>query len=146
MEATFTNFSRFLSDRGMKLTRDRRAILEAIRQTNDHFNIDDLYLRMRAEGSQIAKTTIYRALPLLLKSNIIQKVPSNSKCDIYEQAEARHHDHLLCLRCGKTVEFSSEKLEAAQAEACARHGFEPVSHRMSIHGICKHCRKVEAKP
>ena len=141
MQLALDTFETFLNRQGLKLTRDRREILESICASKGHFNIDDLFIRMRVAGSRIAKTTIYRAIPLLIGCNIIQKVPSNTKHECYEQVRREDHDHLVCLNCGKMVEFSSKSFEKAQTDACRRHGFEPLFHRVHIHGYCRECQK-----
>lgn len=142
MKAPLLHLENFLESRGMKLTRDRRAIINLILSTSDHFDADDLFIKMRLGGSNIAKTTIYRLLPHLLDCQIIQRVPSRAKSDCYEQALGTgHHDHLVCLKCGKMVEFASEKFEQAQTEICEIHGFEPVFHRVHIRGYCRECKE-----
>lgn len=144
MSARLSAFETYLNRRGLKLTRDRREILAAIFASKGHFNTDDLFMRMRMGGSKIAKTTIYRAIPLLLSGNIIQKVPSSTKSDCYEQVRREDHDHLVCLKCGKMVEFTSENFERAQTDACRRHGFEPLFHRVHILGYCRQCQEGQA--
>ncbi len=142
MEPIVEKLAKFLSRRGLKLTNDRREIVLAVTRTSGHFDADDLFIQIRLAGSRIAKTTIYRTLPLLLDSKIVQRVPSRTKSTAYEFAQgSEHHDHLICLSCGEMVEFSSEKIEEAQEDACQRLDFEATSHRLSIWGHCRDCRR-----
>ena len=145
MDSIVDKLAKFLARRGLKATNDRREVALAVARAPGHFDADDLFIQMRLAGSRIAKTTIYRTLPLLLDAKIVHRVPSRTKSAAYEFAHGSdHHDHLICLRCGKMVEFTSKKIEEAQDEACRRADFQATSHRLSIWGLCRDCRR-EAK-
>lgn len=135
-------FRRFLEARGLRMTRDRRAIVEQIFSTSEHFSMDDLFIALRLKGERLSKTTLYRNLPLLIESGLIRRVPDESASGRFEHVWGQpHHDHLICLGCGREIEFSCDEIEKAQEEICRMFDFEPVRHRLGIWGYCRNCRK-----
>lgn len=134
-------FRRFLETRGLRLTRDRRTIVKAVFAIHEHFSVDDLFVALRLDGKRISKTTLYRNLPLLIESGLIRRVPGDAANSRYEHIVGHpHHDHLICLECGREIEFSSDPIERAQDEVCKIYDFEPVRHRLGIWGYCRDCR------
>ncbi len=134
-------FARFLQDRGLRMTRDRRAIIRQVFEVHAHFTMDDLFIALRLKGERLSKTTLYRNLPLLVESGLIRRVPGESSDGRFEHVLGHpHHDHLICLECGREIEFSCTDLETAQDNICRRYGFHPVWHRLGIWGYCRRCR------
>jgi len=134
-------FRRFLASRGLRLTRDRQTILAQVFATHDHFSMDDLFVALRLRGKRLSKTTLYRNLPLLVESGLIRRVPRDTENGRFEHVLGHpHHDHLICLTCGREIEFSSDQIERAQDDICRRFAFEPVRHRLGIWGYCRSCR------
>jgi len=139
-------FARFLSARGLRLTRDRRTIVGEIFSTHDHFTMDDLFVALRLKGRRLSKTTLYRNLPLLVESGLVRRVPDDGENARFEHVLGHpHHDHLICLACGREIEFSSDQIEQAQDSICRRFAFEPVRHRLGIWGYCRKCRSRRRK-
>jgi len=135
-------FREFLAKRGLKLTPERRLILEEVFRQHDHFEAEELLFRMRQRKVRVSKATLYRTLPLLVKAGLLREEVFGERHLHYEHVHGRkHHDHLLCLSCGKIEEFLDETMEQLQDRVCARHGFDPTGHRLEIHGYCKECRK-----
>jgi len=73
----------------------------------------------------------------------IEEVIKLNNKTFYEVANKEHHDHLICLSCGKIIEFHDEKIESIQNEVCKKYNFKPVYHRLEIFGICEDCQKKE---
>ena len=135
-------FREFLAKRGLKLTPERRLILEEVFRQHDHFEAEELLFRMRQRKVRVSKATLYRTLPLLVKAGLLREEVFGERHLHYEHVHGRkHHDHLLCLSCGKIEEFFDETMEQLQEQICARHGFAPTGHTLEIHGYCKDCRK-----
>jgi Fur family ferric uptake transcriptional regulator len=89
-----------------KFTYERRHIFEEIEKLNEHFDADSLYDRLKKKGFRIARDTVYRTLPLLLECGIIQKSAGTGKRDYFERVSIKgHHDHMICIRTGKIIEF-----------------------------------------
>lgn len=134
-------FRRFLESRGLRLTRDRRLIVGEIFLRHEHFTIDDLFVALHLKGERLSKTTLYRNMPLLIESGLVRRVPDESQSGRYEHILGHpHHDHLICLACGREIEFSSDRIEQTQDEICRQFSFEPVRHRLGIWGYCRECR------
>ena len=139
-------FSRFLAARGLRLTRDRRTIVDAIFRNHDHFTTDDLFVALRLKGRRLSKTTLYRNVPLLVESGLVRRVPDDGENARFEHVLGHpHHDHLICLTCGREIEFSNDRIEQAQDDICRRFAFEPVRHRLGIWGYCRNCRSRRRK-
>ncbi len=135
-------FKSFLGEKGLKLTKERIAILREVFSFHGHFEPEHLYFRMRDGGSKASRASVYRTLNLLVESGLIAKVRRTEKGTVYEHTFGhRHHDHMICESCGKIIEFYSEKLENLQNEICARNGFSGVNHTLEIRGHCGQCRK-----
>ncbi len=135
-------FRSFLGERGLKLTKERTAILREVFSFHGHFEPEHLYFRMRDGGSKASRASVYRTLNLLVESGLVKKVTRTEKGNVYEHTFGhRHHDHMVCESCGKIIEFYSEKLENLQNEICARNGFCGVNHILEIRGHCGQCRK-----
>lgn len=134
-------FKGYLKSRGLKFTKERQLILNEINLQHRHFDLDEFYLKMRQKGLKVSKASVYRILPLLLESGLIKQVEKTDKHAHYELISgSRHHDHMLCLLCGRIIEFYSPKLEELQDRLCKDKDFEGMSHTLEIMGYCKGCR------
>lgn len=137
-------FERQLTSRGLRLTSARRAIAAAVLERDGHFAIEDLVADLRRRGIRGSKATVYRALPLLTEAGILQAAVITGDTRSYEAAVGReHHDHLVCLGCGKVVEFEFEAFEILQREIAARHGFRLDGHHHQLIGRCAECQRLE---
>ena len=135
-------FASYLKDRGLKLTVQRKIILREIFRYHRHFEADEMLYRMREKRLKVSKATLYRTLALLVEAGLLRQEEFGERHSHYEHIFGhKHHDHLLCLRCGKIEEFRNDEIEQLQGRICKQHGFEPTSHKMEIHGYCKKCRE-----
>src|SRR5437868_12427828 len=109
------HFETLLAERGLKFTYERKHIFEEVSRLKHHFDADSLYERFKHKGLRISRDTVYRTIPLLLESGIIQKSVGEGKREFYEQTGSKgHHDHMVCVRCGKFIEFRCEEIEQLQ--------------------------------
>jgi len=139
-ESQVEKFARYLQTNGMKFTKERRIILESAFATHRHFEVDDLLFQLRSNNKRVSKATIYRTLPLLVRSGLLREVHDDDKHTHYEHIYGHeHHDHLICLNCGKIIEFGNPIIESLQDEVCKQHEFTPVKHRYEILGYCREC-------
>jgi Fur family transcriptional regulator, ferric uptake regulator len=144
MEST-EHFRSFLKEHGLTFTSARKAILRGIAASEGHFDAAELHDALKRGGERLSAATIYRTLPLFVKSGIIRETLRAEGRSRYEHAWGHdHHDHLECLGCGKIVEFKDDALESLQVKVCRKHGFAPVEHRLGIRGYCAECRKRQA--
>lgn len=143
-------FREYLKDRGLKYTFERRVLLESVMRRDEHFEAEQLLLELRQQGYRIAKATIYRTLPLLVTCGIIKQVQLGNKQTHYEHTYGQDpHDHLICRRCGRIIEFDSSDVARLRTLIAGRHSFYALSHRLVITGLCQVCVKacpVVARP
>ncbi|MBI4767151.1 MAG: transcriptional repressor [Deltaproteobacteria bacterium] len=109
---TKPRFFNYLKQQGLKWTPEREEVLQEVLKTEGHFEAEDLAFRLRKSGSRVSKATIYRTLPLLVKAGMVKEVIHGEKHQHYEHTHGEnHHDHMICLKCGKIVEFDKESLK-----------------------------------
>lgn len=135
-------FQEFLAKKGMRLTPEREAILGEIFAEHDHFDIDELFMRLRQKGQRISRASIYRTLPLLVESGLVQEVFFEDGHMHYEHIYGHeHHCHLRCLSCRKIVEFRDEGVEEAEQRIGQTQGFKTTGHKLEIYGYCAQCQE-----
>ncbi|MFO8008419.1 MAG: Fur family transcriptional regulator [Candidatus Brocadiia bacterium] len=137
----------YLRRRGLRDTVQRRAVLREALQADEHFDAEQLYDCLRERGEKVSLATVYRTLSLLAEAGLIREVlQGNGDRAHYEAIYGHaHHDHMVCVECGRVIEFCAERIEQLQRRICRRHGFQPLDHRMSIRGICRECRQKRAR-
>ncbi len=140
--------ARFISERGLKATRQRSLILDTFFQLDGHFSVEQLWARVRALEPRVSVATVYRTMKLLAQSGLAHARNFGDGQTRYEPAVGReHHDHLICTRCGTIVEFENDRIEAMQDAVARKHGFRVTSHKMELYGLCRACqRAVDAEP
>jgi len=132
-------FRKLLKKRGMRNTPEREAIIEAICSSPDHFDVDELYLKMRQKTS-VSKASIYRTIPLLIEAGLIDEVFHEDGHMHYERLFGRaHHCHMRCRNCRKIIEFYDERIEEIEKEIGEKFQFETEGHRLEIVGLCSDC-------
>jgi len=141
---TKQKFEEFLKSKEFKYTSERKLILNATLSFHNHFDVEELFEKLHKQGDDVSRATIYRTIPLLLQSGLLSEtVHCQDKNKIrYENIfNKKHHDHLACVKCGKTIEFFDERIEKLQEEVCRQHNFVPIEHRLVIKGYCEDCYK-----
>ena len=142
MITTKQKFEEFLRSKELKYTSERKFIRKAIFSFNKHFDVEELFERLRKQGNNVSRATIYRTIPLLIQSGLITETLHCQDKTSYENIfNKKHHDHLVCVKCGKTIEFFDERIEKLQEEVCRQHNFVPTEHRLGIKGYCEDCYK-----
>jgi len=137
-------FEAFLEKRALRLTEARAAIVEAALARKGHYPIEDLIADLRARGIRGSKATVYRTLPLLAEAGILRPAIVAGDTKSYETTFGEdHHDHLICARCGKVIEFGFEAFEILQREVAGRYGFRLETHHHELVGTCPECIAVE---
>jgi Fur family ferric uptake transcriptional regulator len=133
-------FAEFLSEKRLKYTSQRRTILaEAFRATG-HFTAEELFELAKKHDRTISKATLYRTLALLRESGLLDEQDFGNGRRSYERLLQRHHhDHLICIRCKKILEFENDAIEKLQEEEADRRGFRIVFHSHKLFGVCSQC-------
>jgi Fur family ferric uptake transcriptional regulator len=135
-------FRRYLEGMRLKNTPERRAIASEVLEIEEHFDPEVLESRLRRKGKRVSRATIYRTLEHLINSGIVRKTSLDleHKLTFYENTLVReHHEHMICIGCGRVIEFTSEEIERLQDEVCRKHRFRPVRHTHQIVGYCRNC-------
>ncbi|MFC1666441.1 Fur family transcriptional regulator [Candidatus Omnitrophota bacterium] len=133
-------FINYLKEKGLKLTSQRQKILDFFLKIDRHLSVEDLYDIVKKKHPDIGQATIFRTMKLLCEAGIAKEVDLGGKRIRYEHKYGhKHHDHLICLKCGKFIEAVDSKIEKLQVELCKRVGFLSQRHKMEIFGTCKKC-------
>jgi Fur family ferric uptake transcriptional regulator len=138
-EVEHRTLARYLEDHGLKHTKQREAILDVFLEATGHITSDDLYQRVRQNHPNIGYTTVYRTMKLLCDAGLASERHFDDGITRFEIAH-EHHDHLVCMRCGKIIEFECAMIENTQDEIAARYQFRVLRHRHELYGHCSSCR------
>lgn len=134
-------FREFMLNKGLKSTRQREVILEEFLRAGSHLSTEELYLRLRRKNPRIGYATIHRTLKLFAECGIAEQRHFGDGQARYEASDLdEHHDHLICVTCGKIVEFEDPRIEQLQEEVARQHGFSIERHRLELYGCCESCR------
>lgn len=140
-------FARYLREQGLPITQQRAAVAEVVFGTGEHLSVDDLERELRRRGERIGKATIYRTLDLLVRSRLVEEHDFGEGFKRYEHRLSRQpvHEHLVCLECGKVMEFQSPEIEAVEDRVRSEFGFVPARHRLEVYGLCRECHAAGAE-
>ena len=120
---------------GMRMTEQRRTIARVLAGSDDHPDVEELYHRCVKIDDRISLSTVYRTVKLFEDAGIIERHDFREGRARYEQIPDTHHDHLINLRTGEVIEFSSDEIERAQAEVARKLGFRLVEHRLELYAV-----------
>ena len=132
-----------LKENQLKFTKQRELVLKFLYENNDHFTPEDIYtlLKQKYPDINIGIATVYRTLTLLETSQIASSISFGAQGKKYELGLKKHHDHLICTKCGKIIEFMDEVIEERQEEIAKKFNFQMSDHTMKIVGLCENCQK-----
>ncbi len=132
-----------LKTAGLKVTIPRLKILEILeKQTEDrHLSAEKVYKILLSENEDIGLATVYRVLTQFEAAGLVTRHHFEGGNSVFELAKEQHHDHILCLKCGKVSEFTDDIIEQRQKEIAKQLGFELTEHALYLYGICPDCRK-----
>lgn len=131
-----------LKKAGLKATLPRLRVLEIL-ETSDkrHMSAEDVYRAMLDAEQDIGLATIYRVLTQFETAGLVVRHHFEEGHAVFELDSGQHHDHLVCVSCGKIVEFLDRTIENRQDKIAAEHGFEVSDHSLVLYGQCKDCQK-----
>ena len=140
VERIYKFFSDYLAKHGLRLTGQRRRIVDLFLESDRHLSQDEIYRSLRKHG--LGRATVFRTLKMLEESRLVDHVSNSSGSSRFEvQLERPHHDHLICIECGAIQEVRWPQLEKIQERTCKQMGFTPTWHRHEIFGRCRLCRE-----
>jgi len=141
MKDPFVVFSDYIAGKRLKMTPQRRRILEIFLNTQGHLTAEDIYRTIKETYDSIGQATVYRTMKLLAESGLAKAVEFGDGAMRYELKYGQeHHDHLICERCGVNVEVVDPEIEALQEKVAAANGFVLTGHKMYLYGLCPSCR------
>lgn len=123
------------TEKGLRMTGQRRVIAKVLEDADDHPDVEDLYNRASKIDSHISIATVYRTVKLLEETGIIERHEFRDGRARYEIVPENHHDHLIDLKTGNVIEFASEEIEALQEKIALELGYKLVDHRLELYGI-----------
>jgi Fur family ferric uptake transcriptional regulator len=145
--ALLDRFRRHLREHHQPITRQRELVAHVVFRSEEHLSVDAIQRELRQEGEQVGLATVYRTLDLLVESGLVRAHEFGEGFKRYEPMAPRSdHEHLICERCGRVVEFANERLERMLPVLADEHGFHHRRHRVDIYGICRECRHRELAP
>ena len=135
-----------LHSSGLKATLPRLKVLQVFREsTRRHLSAEDVYKGLLAEGSDIGLATVYRVLMQFVQAGLLERQHFEGEKAVFELNEGQHHDHLVCMRCGRVEEFFDAEIEQRQRQIATERGFELHEHALSMYGVCARpeCRNAQ---
>ncbi|MCB9726343.1 MAG: transcriptional repressor [Spirochaetaceae bacterium] len=139
-EAEMKSLAKYLEKNNLKQTRQREMILAAFLGAKRHVTSEDLYQLVREQHPNIGYTTVYRTMKLLVEAGLATERHFDDGITRYE-TEHEHHDHLVCIKCGRIQEFECDEIEERQREIAKGYGFQVLRHRHELYGHCAACRE-----
>src|SRR5271168_3512533 len=136
-----------LPERGLRLTRQRKILLDLIDKTGQHLDAERLYQLAREKDPRLNRVTVYRTLKLLKEGGLVDELDLMHQAGeqhYYETRRKQEHAHIICLGCGKVEEFFGEPLQRLRKQIESHFGFQIVLARTEVGGYCSHCRVSRA--
>jgi Fur family ferric uptake transcriptional regulator len=137
-------FREYLTTRGKRLTRERETIVAEVFATHEHFDTDQLVSRLsgRSGGKRVSRATVYRTLDDMVMAGLLRKVARSHDREVYEHDYGYpQHDHLICGKCGKLIEFENAPLARILDTVATDHEFRMTGHRLEVYGLCAECSR-----
>lgn len=126
---------------GQRVTSQRRLLLDLLRHSEGHLDADELYRLAKERGPRISLSTVYRALSLFKELGLVEERHFADEHHHYEVKRKREHHHLVCLGCGKVVEFQSPLTKRIKEHMSRQSGFEILNASVYLEGYCERCRQ-----
>ena len=123
--------------KGVKLTDQRRIIAKVMSESQDHPDVNELYLRISKLDSKISIATVYRTVKLFEEAGIITKHDFKGGKARYEAMIESHHDHLIDIKTGEIIEFVDDEIEKLQKKVAEKYGYKLVDHKLELYGVKK---------
>jgi Fur family transcriptional regulator, peroxide stress response regulator len=144
MESRLRELAALCRARGVPLTIQRRAILRAVLERDDHPTADQVHERVKGQIPGLSRTTVYRVLEMLVDMGLVRQLHHPGASTRYDGKTHRHH-HLVCTRCHKVIDVESPAIDELNLSLTKKHGFEIQDYSVHFIGLCATCRQRAAK-
>jgi len=130
-----------LKNKGLKLTIQRKFIVDEFLKLKGHLNTDEFFAIIKKKFPRMGYATVYRTLKIMKEAGLIGEIDVGDGAKRYElkMSQTEHHDHIYCLSCGKIEEFSHREIERLQDRIARKMGYKIVKHTMQLFGYCSDC-------
>jgi Fur family ferric uptake transcriptional regulator len=125
-----------------RTTRQQTAVIEALSAREDFTSAQDLHAALRGRGANVGLATVYRTLAALAADGEVDILRTDEGEAVYRRCSRRHHHHLVCRGCGRTVEIDGPAVERWADTVAAEHGFTQVEHTLEVFGVCSACGRT----
>ena len=133
--------SQELKDAGLKITLPRIKILQILESSAvHHVSAEDVYKLLLQNGEEIGLATVYRVLTQFEQAGLVTRHNFEGGHSVFELSSETHHDHIVCVKCGRVEEFADEEIEKRQRQVADNLGFELTDHNLNMYGLCPDCR------
>ena len=130
-----------LKKEGLRYTNQRQAVWDEIKSNEDHRDAEEIYGALRKNNLNVSRATVYRTIDVLYKNNLIRKIELGDSPAKYEnKVNSEHHDHIICVQCGKIEEFVDETIEARQDAIIDKMGLKMIRHIHQLFVLCNDCQ------
>jgi Fur family ferric uptake transcriptional regulator len=141
MKSAGAILSQYVKKMGMLRSKQREKILEVFLKMESHPTINDLYESVKKRNPEIGLATVYRAMKVICAAGLARETDFGDGLKRFEHEYGHeHHDHLVCVKCGRIIEVISPEIEKLQNELTKKHNFTPLRHRLQIFGTCRSCK------
>jgi Fur family ferric uptake transcriptional regulator len=145
-EKATKQLAEYLAGKGLRSTGQRDIILDRFVTAGQHVSAEELSARVKKTHPGIGFATVYRTLKLFAEAGLAEERRFEDGFTRYEfKASEGHHDHLICTKCGKIIEFENERIEQLQQDVARKNRFLVQSHKLELYGLCDECRKKAAR-
>lgn len=133
--------SQQLKAAGLKITLPRLKILQILEQSpNHHLSAENIYRKLTEQGEEVGLATVYRVLTQFETAGLVSRHHFEGDHSVFELKQEEHHDHLVCVECGRVEEFLDEIIEKRQKQIADKNQFLMTDHALTIYGLCPNCR------
>ena len=130
-----------LKKEGLRFTQQRQLIWDELCSSEEHRDAEEIYLSLRKDGVIASRATVYRTIDVLVKNKLVRKLElGDGKARYENKMDSSHHDHLICVQCGKIEEFMDDKIESIQDDIVKSFGFKMIRHIHQLFVICDKCQ------
>ena len=129
-----------LKKEGLRYTHQRQAVWDELSISDEHRDAEEIYLALRNSDLNVSRATVYRTIDVLVKNNLVRKLELGDGRARYEhKMDIAHHDHLICVQCGKIEEFMDNMIENRQEMIVQKFGYKLIRHIHQLFVICDEC-------